>query len=335
MIPRPAFWDEDGAAARALAPLALLWTAATRLRQAGGRTAGAGVPVICVGDACAGGSGKTPLAMALLRWLAARGRRPHALSRGYGGRLRGPLKVDPERHGAGDVGDEALLLARCAPVWIGGDRAASARRAVADDADILVMDDGLQNPSLRKDLCVLAVDGGHGFGNGRALPAGPLREPLADALAKCRAAVVIGDDRHGLGARLAGGGLEVIEADLRLLGEAGALRGARIFAFAGIARPQKFFAALEAAGAVVVASRSFADHRPFDPRAIAAMAAEARRLDAQLATTEKDWVRLGEAQRALARPLAAELRFRDPAALDRLLAPFAGGWPALPPAAGP
>ncbi len=325
---RPAFWDRDGTAGRALAPLAPLWTAATRLRQAGGRAARAGVPVICVGDACAGGSGKTPLAIALLRHLAAQGLNPHALSRGYGGRLKGPLKVDPERHGARDVGDEPLLLARYGPVWVGGDRAASARRAVADDAGVLVMDDGLQNPSLHKDLCLLAVDGGHGFGNGRVLPAGPLREPLGDALAKCGAAVVIGADRHGLAARLAGGGRALLAADLRLAGAPGAtdaLRGARIFAFAGIARPQKFFATLEAAGATVVATRSFPDHRIPARRAFAAMAAEAERLDARLATTEKDWVRLDQATRARVLPVAVELQFRDPDALQRLLAPLAGG----------
>ena len=325
MMRRPAFWDRAGGAGRALAPLAPLWTAATRWRQAGGRAARAGAPVICVGDACAGGSGKTPLAIALLRHLAERGLNPHALSRGYGGRLKGPLKVDTERHGARDVGDEPLLLARHAPVWVGGDRAAGARRAVADDAGVLVMDDGLQNPSLHKDLCLLAVDGGHGFGNGRVLPAGPLREPLGDALAKCGAAVVIGDDRHGLAARLAGGGRAVLAADLRPAGTTGALQGARIFAFAGIAHPQKFFATLEAAGATVVATRSFPDHRTPTRRAFATMAAEAERLDARLATTEKDWVRLDRATRARALPVAVELQFRDPDALRRLLAPLAGG----------
>ena len=188
----PGFWGRDGVLPRLLSPLAAVTAAVTawRVARPGWR---APVPVICCGNVTVGGAGKTTVALDLGARLAARGRAVHFLLRGYGGSVRGPHRV-----AAGDtaarVGDEALLLAEVAPTWIGADRAASARAAVAAGAQVLVMDDGLQNPGLHKDLSLLVVDGASGFGNGRVLPAGPLREPVAAGAARCQAAVLIGPD---------------------------------------------------------------------------------------------------------------------------------------------
>ena len=317
MMREPPFWETNGLAAHALQPLACLWTGASRLRMQASRPWRAPVPVLCIGNVTVGGAGKTPTAMALTRELSARGRRPHVLTRGYGGRLKGSVKVDHRGHSAREVGDEPLLLARHAPVWVGADRVRSAACAVRDGADILVMDDGLQNPGLGKDLSILVIDGPRGLGNGRVLPAGPLREPLGDALRRIRAVVIVGEDCHDLGDSLAGNGRSVLHARLEpdgILGD-----GDPLYAFAGIARPGKFFATLKETGAVVVKTRSFPDHHRHDPMTVTAMFEEANALGARLVTTEKDWVRLDEATRPLAEPVPVRMVFRDPSALDRLI----------------
>ena len=316
----PEFWERGGWPALALAPLGCLWALGGRLRRRLARPQRVGVPVVCVGNLVAGGGGKTPLAIALARRLAAMGRKPHVLSRGYGGRLKGPLRVDLQRHGARDVGDEPLLIARHVPVWSGADRVASARAAIAAGADVLVMDDGFQNPHLAKDLCLVALDGGFGLGNGRIMPAGPLREPVADGLARADALVVIGADRHGMADRLAAPGRRVLPAVLRPPADAVVLDGAPVWAFAGIARPAKFFATLEEQGAIVLGRRCFPDHHRFDALEIMAMVEAAHGQGARLVTTEKDWVRLDADSRMMVDALPVRLEFADPGALDTLLA---------------
>ncbi len=171
----PEFWQSDGALARLLAPLGAAYGLAGRLRRARARPAACGVPVVCIGNLVAGGAGKTPVALAVAGRLQDQGRAVQLLTRGYGGRARGPLRVEPGRQGAAEVGDEALLLAARAPTWVARDRAAGAAAAVAAGAEVLVMDDGFQNPALAKDLSLLVVDGASGFGNGRVMPAGPAR----------------------------------------------------------------------------------------------------------------------------------------------------------------
>jgi tetraacyldisaccharide 4'-kinase len=274
------------------------------------------VPTLCVGNATAGGAGKTPTALALLARLQARGRSPAALLRGYGGRLRGPVRVDPAQHDAAAVGDEALLLARAAPTWVARDRLAGALAAVADGADALVLDDGFQNPHLAKDLNLLVLDGAAGLGNGRVMPAGPLREPFGRALARARAVVLIGEDRHGLAGRLHGA--TVLNAELRPRGEAG-FAGRRLLAFAGIGRPGKVFETLERLGAELAATAAFADHHPYTEAELAELQRRAVRLDAELVTTEKDAVRLPPAWRARIAVLPVELAFVRPERLDALL----------------
>jgi len=312
----PGFWIENGLAARLLAPLAGI-TAGMTARRVARPGWQAPVPVFCCGNATVGGSGKTTLVLDLLARLQALGAVPHALLRGYGGTEGGPLRVEPAVHDATRVGDEALLLAAAAPTWVARDRAAGARAAIAVGATAIVMDDGLQNPGLVKDCSLLVIDGGFGFGNGRLLPAGPLREPVAAAAARARAAVLIGEDRHAAIPALPPG-LPVMRADL-----VQDLRGldltARYFAFAGIGRPEKFFDGLRRAGVTLAGTRAFADHHPYTNAERAALHTEATALRAGLLTTPKDLARLPIAARAGIAVAGVALAWADEAALDALL----------------
>ncbi len=310
----PDFWNDRGPAGALLSPLGAVVALAAAARRAIVRPAKASVPVICVGNLTVGGAGKTPTVAALAAHLIARGRRPAILSRGYGGRERGPLRVDPALHDCVRVGDEPLLLAATAPVYVGGDRAASARLAVADGADILVMDDGFQNPGLAKDRSLVVVDGAAGFGSGRIFPAGPLREPVAWGAARAQACVLIGADQHGAAAST---GLPVFRADL--VPDDETLCNARVFAFAGIGRPAKFFDTLVQMGAILAGTREFDDHHPYTRAEIEALLAAAAKVGARAVTTRKDMVRVPADLRGHIATLGVHLRFADPSALDRLI----------------
>lgn len=312
----PRFWTEDGLAARLLAPLGGVTAGMTarRVARPGWR---APVPVFCCGNATVGGSGKTTLALDLLARLRALGAAPHALLRGYGGTEPGPLRVVPDRHDAARVGDEALLLAQAAPTWVARDRAAGARVAIAAGAGAIVMDDGLQNPGLLKDCSLLVIDGGFGFGNARLLPAGPLREPVAAAAGRCRAAVLIGEDRHEAISALPPD-LPVLRADL-VQDLHGLDLTTRYFAFAGIGRPEKFFEGLHRAGVTLAGTRAFADHHAYTQAERAALHAEAAARGAALLTTPKDLARLPAAARAGIATAGVTLAWAEAAALDVLL----------------
>ncbi|TWA66095.1 lipid-A-disaccharide kinase [Azospirillum baldaniorum] len=327
----PGFWYGSGGAAGAalgwaLAPLGALYGLAGRLRMAAGQPERAAAPVLCVGNLVAGGAGKTPVCIAVAEALSARGIAPAFLTRGHGGRERGPLAVDLGIHDSAAVGDEALLLAAHGPCWVARDRAAGARAAIAAGASVLVMDDGFQNPGLAKDFSLIVVDGAVGFGNGHLIPAGPLREPVAHGLARAGAVVVLGEDPAGVERRVAGA-LPVLHARLEPVDEARALAGRTVLAFAGIGRPAKFFATLEALGARVVERVAFADHHPYRPEEVMALIDRANALGALPVTTVKDAVRLPEPLRALVRAVPVRAVWRDPAALDRLLAPLLTGLP--------
>ncbi len=289
MIRAPAFWAREGWLPLLLAPLSHVVATVTRRRVArAGWTAP--VPVICCGNATVGGAGKTTLALDLAHRLVARGVAEHELLRGYRGAARGPRRVQ-SGDTAAMVGDEALLLAAAAPTWVGGDRAASARDAVAAGAEVLLMDDGLQNPSLVKTMSLLVIDGATGFGNGFVLPSGPLREPVDAAASRCRAAVLIGSDAAGALARLPAR-LQVLRAELAQGDETAGLIGRRVLAFAGIANPAKFFSGLERAGIELVGRRGFADHHAYTAAELAQLKADAKAVEAVLVTTPKDAVRL-------------------------------------------
>ena len=289
------------------------------MRERGER---AGAPTICVGNFVAGGAGKTPAALALARMLIGDGRRVAFLSRGYGGAERvEPLLVDANTHTAALVGDEPLLLAKLAQCWVGADRVRSARSAVEAGANVLVLDDGLQNPGLVKELAFAVVDGETGFGNGLCVPAGPLRAPVSAQLPFARALIVLGGD-DAAASRIAAlaRGKPLVRASLEPDALAAApLIGREVVAFAGIARPEKFYATLRRVGAQIVATHDFADHHPYTPREVEVLIEEAGQRGALLATTEKDLVRLSARHARAVVTLPVTLRFEEPAIVRRML----------------
>jgi tetraacyldisaccharide 4'-kinase len=300
-----------------LSPIAALYAATTARRMARpGQSLP--LPVICCGNATAGGAGKTTVALDLGERLKARGLAAHFLLRGYGGRLKGPARVDLATHDSRAVGDEALLLAAIAPTWVSADRAAGGAAAQAAGAQAIIMDDGLQNPTLEKSLSLLIIDGSYGFGNGRVIPSGPLREPVFAAAARCQAAVLIGEDETGALAQLPSD-LPVLRARLVPGPEAAVLAGKPVVAFCGIANPRKFFATLQEAGAVLAARHPFADHYPFDDQEIRDILAEAEKLRATPVTTRKDIVRIPPALRTGIQVVSIALAWDDPAAIEALL----------------
>ncbi|MDX1484337.1 MAG: tetraacyldisaccharide 4'-kinase [Alphaproteobacteria bacterium] len=310
----PEFWTTGaGPWPYLLAPLGCLYAATGKLERRLTRPHKAPVPVICVGNLTAGGTGKTPVALKLARLLAARGSAPGFVTRGYGGQARGPLAVDPETHDATTVGDEALLLAASAPTWLAEKRRLAVPLMIAAGCDHLILDDGHQDPALVKDVSLVVVDGETGFGNGRCIPAGPLREPVADGLARAQAVIVMGEDRTGLAARVESlhPGLPVLEAWLAPDAAASELKGRRVFAFAGIGRPDKFRATLEEIGVDLQGFRAFADHHRYGAEEIEELLGTATALDAAAVTTAKDHVRLPEDVQAQVLVVGVEAAFAD------------------------
>jgi tetraacyldisaccharide 4'-kinase len=303
-----------------LSPVAALYDAAGRMRRAMVTPLYVGVPVFCVGNIVAGGGGKTPTAMAIAQRLHRRNCNVHFLTRGYGGRESGPTLVSVAIHTAEDVGDEALLLAHVSATWVARDRRAGARAAIAAGADVIVMDDGFQNPSLHKDICLIAVDAGMRFGNGHVIPAGPLRETVARGLTRADAVLSIADPLRGqkdTPAKM--NGVPVLTGSLEAGPEALRLNGERVFAFAGIARPQKFFDSLRGLGVDVIAEHAFADHHRYRGDEIMTLVEQAATLEAILVTTEKDFVRLPAEAQSMVETLPVSLQFDDDAAIDQLL----------------
>jgi tetraacyldisaccharide 4'-kinase len=311
----PDFWYRDDFAARlataALAPFGLLYAATVNWKVAHTKPYRARVPVVCIGNISAGGTGKTPIAIAVADAIIAHGRHPIFLTRGYGGKLAGPVMVS-KTHTAEDVGDEPLLLARKAPAVVARDRRAGAILAIERGADVIVMDDGHQNFALHKDLSLVVVDGELGFGNGRVLPAGPLREPAAQGLSRADAVIVTGDGMPALPAF----GKPVLRAHVAPTATAD-WKGAKVFAFAGIGRPEKLFHSLAELGAELVETIAFADHHHYTPAELSDLKSRAKGV--RLVTTEKDYVRIGLADRdgITCLPVTAAIEPQD--GLDRLL----------------
>jgi tetraacyldisaccharide 4'-kinase len=288
------WWRPAGVAAGLLAPVAACYGAAAAWRMASAGT-NAGIPVLCVGNLTLGGAGKTPTAVAVAQLLAAAGRKPFILSRGYRGALAGPVRVDPAHHRAADVGDEPLLLARFAPTIVARDRAAGAAAARAAGAGAIVMDDGFQNPGLEKDRSILVVDGRRGIGNGMVFPAGPLRAPLQGQLRRAQALLMVGPGSAGeeVAARARAAGLEVFHGRLEPNAETlAALKEWPVLAFAGIGDPEKFFATLRDAGIDVRAAIPFPDHHRYHRSEALDLIDRAERDGLVAVTTEKDMARL-------------------------------------------
>jgi len=319
----PDFWYRPPSLkSLSLAPIGALYgvIAGRRMLQGG---IDAGIPVICIGNYHLGGAGKTPMVLALTRVLRDLGERPTVLSRGYGGRLRGPVTVDPGSHEATDVGDEPLMLAETVPVVVSRDRIQGVALAKAQNASVILMDDGFQNPAIAKDASLIVIDAERGVGNGKVFPAGPLRAPLPAQIVRTDALIVIGE---GSAARPV---IEAVAAHHRPVLSAritahersrAALRGKRVLAFAGIGDPDRFFRTLRGCDIELARERTFPDHYQFSANDIAGLVAEARRDGLTLVTTEKDMVRLRRSDAAEdIVPFAVTLEFEEPSRLRTLV----------------
>jgi tetraacyldisaccharide 4'-kinase len=319
----PGFWHRPSSfVSLLLLPLGALYgaVAARRLQREG---FDAGIPVLCVGNYHVGGAGKTPMVLALTRMLRDLGETPVVLSRGYGGRLHGPVKVDPDRHAAADIGDEPLMMARTVPVVVARDRISGVALARSQGASVILMDDGFQNPAIAKDASLIVIDGDRGLGNGLVLPAGPLRAPLPPQLARTDALIVVGEGSaaKAVAADIAARGKPVLSAHLKPDdASVAALRGKRVLAFAGIGDPGRFFRTLRASGIDVVCERAFPDHHPFSKSEIENLTAEAKRDALTLVTTEKDLARLRGSEGAEdITPFAVTLEFDGAVQLRKFL----------------
>jgi tetraacyldisaccharide 4'-kinase len=292
----PAFWYRPSSSmSLLLSPLAAIYgaVAAHRLQREG---FDAGIPVFCVGNYHVGGAGKTPTVLALVKLLRDLGETPVVLSRGYGGRLRGPVMVEPGRHLAVDVGDEPLMLARTVPVAVACERLDGLALAKSQGATVIVMDDGFQNPAIAKDASLIVIDAYRGLGNAWVFPAGPLRAPLPPQIDRTDALIVVGEGNaaEAIAASIAARDKPVLTAQLKADDAAlSLLRGERVLAFAGIGDPERFFRTLRSNGVEVAGQRAFADHHPFTQAEVEALVEEARRDALKLVTTEKDLARLG------------------------------------------
>jgi tetraacyldisaccharide 4'-kinase len=325
----PFWWyRRKGVLAAALAPLGRLYGRAAEARFARGQPYRSRLPVICIGNFTAGGGGKTPTAIAVAKLLAELGAKPAFLTRGYGGASEGPIQVS-DGHSADEVGDEPLLLRAAAPTFVSADRAAGAKAIEATGASVIVMDDGFQNPSLTKDLSLIVVDGAAGIGNGLIMPAGPLRAPLAAQLARADALVVIGDG--GKAASLieafTRAGKTVLKASMVPHQDRRWLGVLPVIGFAGIARPEKFFATLRDNGARLIDTRSYPDHYRYGERQARSLLKEAKDYNAMLVTTEKDYVRLPDEEDSACgelkhrcRPFLVAVEFADVGVVKELLA---------------
>jgi tetraacyldisaccharide 4'-kinase len=320
----PEFWNESGLTARlaahALAPIGWLYGASVAWKARHATPYRATARVICAGNLTAGGTGKTPVAIAIAQSLQKAGRNPVFLSRGYGGRLSGPDLVDPAKHRATDVGDEPLLLAKTAPVIVAHDRAAGAKFAESAGFDTIIMDDGHQNFALAKDLSLVVVDAKAGFGNGYILPAGPLREAAPQGLSRADAVILVGEGSPPL----AGYSGPVLRVHIRPIQE-GNLAGQRAVAFAGIGQPEKFFRTLRAEGVELVATYSYADHHAYTAAEITWLKSKAHDAGALLTTTEKDYVRLTAADRKGITTLAIQAQFDSEDAFTEVLSKATSG----------
>jgi tetraacyldisaccharide 4'-kinase len=310
----PVFWKGKGVLSTALLPVSALYYGAARVRRAVAAPEKLPAKIICVGNLVAGGAGKTPVALALGEMLKGLGKNAHYLSRGYKSASTGVTRVDPARHSARDVGDEPLLLAEVLPAWVAKDRVSGARAAIRAGAEIIIMDDGFQNPYLHQDVSLLVIDGHYGTGNGRLIPSGPLREPVVSAMRRANAVILIGEDRRHM-LRDVPSGIKILHASVRCRNGTEFLKDRQVLMFCGIAHPHKFYHTLHRLGCVIRKHVAYPDHHAFTPEDMQFLHMKAKELGCMLVTTEKDFVRLPEDSRAEVSVVPIEVVFDDNAAL--------------------
>jgi len=322
----PKFWYRSRSwQAFLLSPLGMVYAWATARRQKNARPTRVDIPVICIGNLNVGGTGKTPTTIAIAQMLISRGIAVHMVSRGYGGSLQAVTQVDPRVHTADETGDEPLLMAAFAPTWVANERVAGARAAQHAGADVILLDDGFQDPSLNKDQSIIVVDAARGFGNGRCLPAGPLREPVHIGIKRADAVISIGEPAaqlrfqetcaHQLGR------IRHKKACLKPIEMGMPWSEGRYLAFAGIGDPEKFFATLRGLGAPLVRTVALDDHQKLARPMIQRLIKEAQSMNAQLVTTEKDAARLPADLRSGILSLPVRLEFEDADAIEQMLEP--------------
>lgn len=310
----PTFWNQKNLLSDILIPFGWLYSGLTRLRLKLHHPYKSKLPVICIGNLTAGGSGKTPTAIALAQILQKEGYCPYFLSRGYGGKYQNII-VNKQNYQAEECGDEPLLLSETAPVVINADRGKGARLAEAARADILIMDDGFQNPTLHKDISFIVIDGGFGFGNFRAIPSGPLRETFSQGIKRAQAAIIIGEDKTSIKKHL--GELPTFSGKIIPLPIAQQEKG--IIAFAGIGRPQKFYESLKQAGGKVIETYDFPDHHPYTTQDTQELEKRAKELDAFLYTTSKDYVKLPKEFQKKVEVLSIKIDWEDETSLRNFI----------------
>lgn len=302
----PAFWSHKNLISAVLSPLGYLYATATACRIKFTKSAKIGRPVICIGNLTAGGTGKTPVAISLAKLLQEKNKNPFFISRGYGGKLKDIL-VDNQKHTAVEVGDEPLLLSRQAPVIINSDRYQAAQKALKTGAELIIMDDGFQNPGLYKDLSFLVFDGGFGYGNGLAIPAGPLRENLKSGLKRAQAIIIIGEDKHSLETKF--NNLPVFKGRIQAIEPK--VSNKNVIAFAGIGRPQKFYDSLRQLNFNIVETIDFPDHHQYTTAELQKIVAQAQDKGALIFTTSKDFVKIPADMQKYFHVLEIEIDWQD------------------------
>ncbi|HEU5048130.1 MAG TPA: tetraacyldisaccharide 4'-kinase [Rickettsiales bacterium] len=314
----PIFWKDKTLLSGLLLPVAAIYSCAVQARLARTPPKTLDARVICVGNLVAGGAGKTPVALAIGRIFKELGKNAHYLSRGYKGTHSGVTRVDPAKHSALEVGDEPLLLAEVLPTWVAKDRASGAAAAVAAGAEIIIMDDGFQNPSLHKDVSLLVIDGHYGLGNERVIPAGPLRENIEQAMGRVSAVIMIGEDKHNV-LKYVLPGTPVLHAKVQPTAAANTLKDKAVVAFCGLAAPRKFYRTLQEIGCSIRKYVAYPDHYVFKSEDLRFLREKAAEQEATLVTTQKDYVRLPAEMRTEVATVPIEVVFGDREALLKVL----------------
>lgn len=309
----PQIWKKRNFLSNLLLPISWLYGAATYLRVHTKKSSKVSVPVICIGNLTAGGTGKTPVSVAIAGLLQQNGKNPFFLSRGYGGKLKNIL-VNPEKHSADLAGDEPLILTRQAPVVVDSNRVKGAELAIHNGADCLVMDDGFQNPGLYKDLSFLVFDGAYGAGNHRLIPAGPLRESLKQGFKRAHALIIIGEDKTNISAQTA---LPVFGADIEEIKPA--TNNKKVLAFAGIGHPQKFYDSLMRCGLTIFKVQNFPDHHFYTKTELQNLIQTAQKHDLDIYTTSKDYVKIPPELKKYFKVLEIKIKWKEPSKLKQFI----------------